>query len=274
MRRLLIRPGAIGDVLVCLPAMESLRADYTEVWVPSIVRPLIRFADRVERIPAGFDLLGLPETEPDPVLLDRLRSFDSISCWLGPSREEFREQISRLQLPVCFYPALPPADNTLHVVDFFLKQAGAPLGQFAHIPVEPRHHDSIVIHPFSGSVKKNLPLATFRAVAAQLPEPVEWCAGPEEPLAGAVRIPDLYDLACWLAGARLYIGNDAGITHLAAAVGVPVVAVFGPTDPAIWAPRGENVRIIAGNEAGNLETISAEEIVEAALALLTRRENR
>jgi ADP-heptose:LPS heptosyltransferase len=73
---------------------------------------------------------------------------------------------------------------------------------------------------------------------------VEWCRGPEDPeLAGAVVIEDLYQLACHLAQASLYVGNDSGITHLAAAVGTPVLALFGPTDPAVWAPRGEHVRV-------------------------------
>ena len=61
---------------------------------------------------------------------------------------------------------------------------------------------------------------------------------------------DLYDLARWLAAARLYIGNDSEITHLAAAVGTPVLALFGPTDPAIWGPRGPNVRIATWTPAG------------------------
>jgi ADP-heptose:LPS heptosyltransferase len=43
----------------------------------------------------------------------------------------------------------------------------------------------------------------------------------------------------------VYIGNDSGISHLAAAAGAPVVALFGPTDPAVWAPRGPRVRILA-----------------------------
>ena len=73
---------------------------------------------------------------------------------------------------------------------------------------------------------------------------VHWCCGPEDPqLDGAVRIENLYELACWLARARLYIGNDSGITHLAAAVGTPVLALFGPTDARVWAPRGAHVRI-------------------------------
>jgi ADP-heptose:LPS heptosyltransferase len=107
--------------------------------------------------------------------------------------------------------------------------------------------DFVAIHPFSGSPKKNWPLDNFRELARELEHsmPVRWCAGPEDPpLADAVHIDDLYDLACWLARARLYIGNDSGITHLAAAVGTPILALFGPaSDPAVWAPRGEQVRV-------------------------------
>jgi ADP-heptose:LPS heptosyltransferase len=103
-----------------------------------------------------------------------------------------------------------------------------------------------VIHPFSGSPRKNWPLDNFRRLARGLERrmPVRWCAGPEDPpLPDAHRLDDLYELACWLAQASLYIGNDSGITHLAAAVGTPVLAIFGPTDPAVWAPRGPHVRI-------------------------------
>ena len=74
--------------------------------------------------------------------------------------------------------------------------------------------------------------------------PVRWCAGPDDPpLDAGIHIDNLYQLGLWLAKARLYIGNDSGISHLAAAAGTPVLALFGPTDPAVWAPRGPNVRI-------------------------------
>ena len=103
------------------------------------------------------------------------------------------------------------------------------------------------IHPFSGSARKNWPLEKFRRLAAgHRRVPCRFAGAPDAddpPLAGAVRIDDLYELACWLASAQLYIGNDSGITHLAAAVGTPVLALFGPTDPAVWAPRGPNVRV-------------------------------
>jgi len=51
-------------------------------------------------------------------------------------------------------------------------------------------------------------------------------------------------LAAILSRCRLYVGNDSGVTHLAAAVGVPTVAIFGPTDPDVWAPRGPGVRVV------------------------------
>jgi len=74
--------------------------------------------------------------------------------------------------------------------------------------------------------------------------PVEWCSGRDDPpLENSVYIEQLDELAHWLARARLFIGNDSGITHLAAAVGTPVLALFGPTDPQVWGPRGCNVRI-------------------------------
>ncbi len=51
----------------------------------------------------------------------------------------------------------------------------------------------------------------------------------------------LNELAAILHKCDLYVGNDSGITHLAAAVGIPVVALFGPTDPRVWGPRGDKV---------------------------------
>jgi heptosyltransferase-3 len=109
-----------------------------------------------------------------------------------------------------------------------------------------------VIHPFSGSARKNWPLDRFRELAARLPMPVKWCAGPEESLQDAVRFENLYELGCWLASARLYIGNDSGITHLAAAVGAPVVAIFVASDPVVWAPRGKLVRVTTMTSTGDV----------------------
>jgi heptosyltransferase III len=248
-----IRPGGIGDFIVSLPALESLRTGYFEVWVPAPHVPLVRFADRVRPIQStGLDLLGV--TEPPAGLLDELRRFDSIVSWYGTNRPDFRELIGELNLPCRFFSALPAESSGVHAVDFYLDQVRelceCTRDAIPRIGCEVEHGDFAVIHPFSGSARKNWPLEKFRQMAKGLERimRVDWCAGPEDPpLAGAVRIGNLYDLACWLARARLYIGNDSGITHLAAAVGTPVLALFGPTDPGVWAPRGPNVRVLRWN---------------------------
>ncbi len=244
-RRLVIRPGALGDFIVSLPALECLRTAYLEVWTPSAHLPLIQFADRTRSIGStGLDLVAV--TDAPASLWESLRSFDSIVSWYGANRPEFRAAVSHL--PFTFFPALP--DGKMHAVDYYLSQArqlaACPSSGIPRIACPDAREDFIVIQPFSGSARKNWPLENFHSLARQLsPDaPVHWCRGAQDPpLPGAVEIEDLYELACWLAKARLYIGNDSGVTHLAAAAGTPVLAFFGPTDPDVWAPRGEQVQI-------------------------------
>jgi heptosyltransferase-3 len=249
-RRLLIRPGAIGDVILSLPALEAARADFTEVWAARAVLPLIRFADRTRAIAdTGLDLVGVVEGARLAAVEAALETFDSIYSWYGANRPEFREAVRHL--PFTFFPALPPLAE------------GIPRIAVPEIPVQ----DFIVIHPFASSVAKRWPLDRFQAVAESLGVPVRWTAGPEEPLEHAVRFDDLYDLACWLAGARAYIGNDSGIAHLAAAVGTPVVAIFLTTDPRVWSPRGSRVCVLQG---AVLEDPDVEEVVEAVRRIMRR----
>lgn len=197
--------------------------------------PLIRFADRTRAIAdTGLDLVGVVEGARVP----ELETFDSIYSWYGTRRPEFRDAVRHL--PFTFFPALPP-----------------PVEGVPCIPVPAaRAENFAIIHPFASSPDKRWPLGNFQQVAAKLGTPVEWCVGPEELLEGAIRKDDLYDLACWIATARLYIGNDSGIAHLAAAVGTPVIAIFLASDPRVWAPRGAHVVV--------LENPSVEEVAAAA----------
>src|SRR5689334_22702328 len=98
--------------------MERLKADYTEVWVPSHVVPLIQFADRAARLPSAIDRLGLPDVDAPHEVLDYLRSFDSIVSWYGANQPLFRKNVADHGLPFQFFPALPPANESHHVVDF------------------------------------------------------------------------------------------------------------------------------------------------------------
>ncbi len=116
----------------------------------------------------------------------------------------------------------------------------------------------LAIHPGSGSPRKNWPPENFARVADWAAERAETLllSGPAERGAEEIRkamkkagplvgdtLP-LTRLAGVLKWSRAYLGNDSGITHLAASVGVPTVALFGPTDPEVWGPRGAGVRII------------------------------
>jgi ADP-heptose:LPS heptosyltransferase len=72
----------------------------------------------------------------------------------------------------------------------------------------------------------------------------------------------LPEIAALLSLARAVVGNDSGPTHLAAAVGCPTVALFGPTDPAVWAPPGAHVRVIA-RPAGGAPWADVERVMAA-----------
>jgi ADP-heptose:LPS heptosyltransferase len=246
--------------------MEYRRADYTEIWISRPVVPLISFADRVLPLSAtGIDLVGVGDLGIPAKLESTLRAFDSIVSWYGAAREEFRDAIQALGVPCTFLRALPPENYAGHATRFFCEQVGAP-DALPRLRVEPvRPSPRIVIHPFSGSARKNWPLEEYRELAEQFDEGVSWIAGPEEQLCDAVRFDDLGALAQWLSGARLYIGNDSGITHLAAALGVPTLALFGPTDPQKWAPRGENVCVLRHQPLAELEV---ETVLESANRLL------
>jgi ADP-heptose:LPS heptosyltransferase len=201
--------------------------------------------------------------EPGPHLVETLRSFDSIVSWYGTNRAEFRDLVSRLGLPFRFFPALPPENRGIHAADFYLRQvrsiAACSADGIPRIACASEPAGFAVIHPFSGSPKKCWPLERFQELARRLGRrmPVEWCAGPEDELPGARRFDNLYDLACWLAAARVYIGNDSGPSHLAAAAGAPVVALFGASDPAVWAPRGPRVAIVADS---SMDAISVDRV--------------
>lgn len=267
MRRLLIRPGAIGDCLLCFPALQALITDYTEIWVPRPIVPLVHFADCVQAIAAtGLEMFGLGE---DAAVRRKLASFDEIVSWYGANRPNFRQDLQSLGPQCRFLSALPPVDRSLHAADYFCSQVGAPLGLAPQLGTrsESVPRNTVVIHPFSGSLQKNWPLEHFRLVASRLSIPTEWLAGPDDILPEAHRIENLADLAQWISGARLYIGNDSGITHLAAATGVPTVALFGLTNPQVWAPRGAHVTVV---QQDSLATLEPATVLATSESLLTR----
>ncbi|MGD0577894.1 MAG: glycosyltransferase family 9 protein [Bryobacteraceae bacterium] len=268
MRRLVIRPGAIGDTIVSLPALEHLcggeKGVQAEIWAPARNLPLLKHIAPVHSFTeVQLDLL---EINPPAALIERLQSFDEVVSWYGAAREEFRVALVATGVRVRLFPAVPPQNVGCHAVDFYLQQVGAETGgQAESVPRIPVGRGGgakagyIAIHPFSGSRRKNWPLELFRQVAEQLQAEtglgVEWCAGDEEELAEVRRFETLAHVAEWLSGASLYLGNDSGISHLAAACGAPTVAIFTASDPRVWAPRGAGVRVLVS--PGVLDVLQA-----------------
>ncbi len=120
----------------------------------------------------------------------------------------------------------------------------------------------IVIHPGSGGWSKCWPLEHFLMLADSLQNAeVSWMLGPAEVERDQQLVEvihrrvadtgepvvietDLLRAAESLGTTNLYIGNDSGMSHLTAALGVPTIVLFIATDPAVWAPRGEHVHVV------------------------------
>jgi ADP-heptose:LPS heptosyltransferase len=141
----------------------------------------------------------------------------------------------------------------------------------------------VALHPGSGGATKRWPPGSFASLADTIRG---WDMAPlliEGPQDGAVTaavqaaggprtLPVARDLsvgalAALLARCSGYVGNDSGVTHLAGMVGVPTLALFGPTDPVRWAPLGPRVRIVRAPGVA-LDALEVAEVAEVAEALL------
>jgi ADP-heptose:LPS heptosyltransferase len=85
-----------------------------------------------------------------------------------------------------------------------------------------------------------------------------------------VRGKGIREMAVILAASDLVITNDTGIMHVAAGVGVPVLSLFGPTEPEQWAPLGSQNRFLRGR-GGDINAISVEEVLQCAAEMLSNR---
>lgn len=203
-------------------------------------------------------------------------------CWLADHDDRVRRALDGLRIPLVVVRS-PHASGVqaVHQSERFLETLG-PLGAAVPVAWEPlglppqaaeegrrRLRSSrpaeggprVVIHPGSGSPHKccaaTLQAERITRLRGGGLSPV-LLVGPADGEVSArvldlvpVPVPalrglDLAQAAGVLAAADLYIGHDSGITHLAAAVGVPTVALFGPTPAARWAPRGQAVAALTG----------------------------
>jgi ADP-heptose:LPS heptosyltransferase len=123
-----------------------------------------------------------------------------------------------------------------------------------------------VIHPMAATPEKTWPAERFLEVARHCKlEPV-FIAGPGEDLSAfaahrCVQGASLNEVKSLLAGASLFVGNDSGPAHMAAAFGLPVVVLFGSSDPIVWAPWKTASEKLVGHSG--IQDISTNEVVAA-----------
>ncbi len=136
----------------------------------------------------------------------------------------------------------------------------------AKLATAPFSHGSVmgvtgygVLHPFASEPAKTWPAERFMEIARRLPEPV-FVAGPNDDASAfqgfrVMRGAPLADVKNLIAGAQIFIGNDSGPAHIAAAFGVPVVAIFGASNPVTWAPWRTEARVLSSPQGiGAIET--------------------
>ena len=291
----MVRGGAVGDFVVTLPAVRALRErwpaarieclGYARTTALGVGRGYFDAARSLERgTLAGF-FASPAKAVLDPEWRDYFGDFDLVVSWLYDPDEAFAQNVRRCGVPELWArsPQIEPgfgAPAARHFLDAFpFDTAGADLRSLL-FPTEADHaaaaafHSGekfIALHPGSGSPTKNWPLGNWAQAIPQLPLPVVLVGGEADgpalealaPLAaGVVREKPLPELAAFLGRAALFLGHDSGITHLAAAAGTPVVAVFGPTDPAVWAPPGEGTTVLRGGPGWKAPTV--ERVLEAA----------
>jgi heptosyltransferase-2 len=321
-RLLIWHQGALGDLLLAGPALAAITRHYpgaritalghperwdlltgslplAEVWDSrgAFWAPLFSngpLPARLREHLAGFQLALIFSPRPASMLLEQMRQAGIPAVhWVPSFSEAGVEPVAVLQAGHLNTLGLSytPAPFKLVLGD----KPGEP-------PVKlPRPGPWLAVAPGSGQARKNWPLSHYyevsRALAWQFSLEVVWLAGPAEEavlpyleaLAQAQRHlllanRSLSRVARVLSRCRLYLGNDSGLTHLAAAVSGPdVLALFGPTNPQVWAPVGPQVHTLvapcsqapwaAGRtspdpESHCLEALSPETVLAAARHLL------
>ena len=288
----IVRVGGLGDTILILPTLAILReafpnATFTLVgsmWAEAL-QPLVPFAARTVHIDRVFPparhgghlanvfaessavIVYTATSESDFVSYVRRACPGAVPIWpVGPAAGIHAAR--HLANVVASVPSDPDAlpMPTLQCPREDCLQARGWLDQEIGHGVHP-----IAVHPGSGGKWKCWPAQQFAELAARLQVPVLLVEGPAdadacrefaEALASSVPVAratgvSLSRLAALLAESRGYVGNDSGVSHLAAALGVPTVAVFGPTDPAVWAPLGPKVSVVTARGDAPWPTVDA-----------------
>ena len=314
-RIILFHAGALGDLICTEPSVRAIREKwpFAEIHavgnMPGLV--LLKEAGTIDHALSldapGMHLLFRSEALSQ-VMKDSLGGYDLAVTWIRA--QSITDHLSCLGVRVAaLRDRFPPSSGSGHIVDFMAK----PLKELGieKVPEYPRlsvteavlekspSFSGILVHPGSGSEKKNWTTAGFRDAAREIAKksglPLGIIKGPADEKAAGQLMNELGNeaeffedlstlrLAGLLSRARLLLGNDSGVSHLAGALGTPVVSVFGPTDPEVWGVRQPWARnVAAGTECSPctrelmwkcsdrecLSSLSPDKVADQALQLL------
>ncbi|HKI48674.1 MAG TPA: glycosyltransferase family 9 protein [Desulfobacteria bacterium] len=289
---LVIRPGALGDTLLMLPALKELSGKATLHFAgrePGLgfIREVVFNAMDLER--AGWHRLFseqpfLSSSSPLPI-----SKADSVLAFFKDEEGIIGQNLKQFfpKAKVFVFPAFPPKFERIHVARYLaecLESTGLPINSDAVMdeaagsplicgPKASKERDHVVFHPGSGDSKKNHPpdfwLRLFRTCMETDPlvqfKPTLLLGPAEAPLKAFFEhcedefkpteilfCPEKEQLMGVLKSAVLYLGHDSGITHLSGLMGTPTVALFKGTNPIQWGPLGPHVRIIRRQETDSI----------------------
>jgi len=266
MRKILVlRGGALGDFIVTLPALALLRAHWPHAHLALIgnapAAALALDAALLHRVHSQHDARwsALYSAAPLPsALAAELATFDLVlNFWPDPDGDlarHFPLRSAQTFLSASASPTRAPAAAhycaPLHAL-------GLTPTTFHHTLAHPAPDAHLVaLHPGSGSPQKNWPLSRWIELCRWLTTihraKLLLLTGEADSAAASALAPfgtpahqlPLATLVTQLTHCRLFLGHDSGISHLAAACGVPSVLLFGPTDPTMWAPPAPHVQIL------------------------------
>ena len=288
---LLFHQTALGDFALTLPIVRGLWATGQRTVV---VAPWSRawLASRLVEGVAPMDIElwefsrlhaeGGP-TSVSPAVEELFEKAQRIVSFVSSGGDHWatnvRNRISTATI-ACIDPR-PPQDWAGHVTEWHHRQLASQGIELESVPVEPWKVKGkyIVIHPGSGGKEKCWPLDRFEQLIRTLrdrgkqvlpvfgevelatwtPEQVEhW----QQEL-GATLLMTPEALYQTLTGAALFVGNDAGPTHLAAQMGLATIALYGPTDPKRWSPMGPAVTILAPDAPKPMDWLEAGAVLDA-----------
>lgn len=284
---LVIRGGAIGDFVLTLPAIAALRKQFPAVQLEVLGYPHIAqlaeaggLVNHVRAIEArGLASFFAANGELPEAWRDYFSGFDIIVSYLYDPDEIFQTNVKRCtRAQFIAGPHRPDESQRLHATDVFLK----PLERLAifdadpepRLAFDPRPAASdlvLALHPGSSSERKNWPEQNWAGLIEQLLATTSAhlliiggeAEGERLQRLTAALPPTRYTLVNGLplaeVGRRLqscagYVGHDTGITHLAAAVGLPCVVLWPHTIEEIWRPRSQRVRVV--RESSGVQNLS------------------